>query len=204
MDAGGGAVAREADMGGDGIRWGLDMARAAAERIVAQLAPACERIEVAGSVRRCRETVGDLEIVYVPRVEPRPDFDDFFAVRDVNLADEAIGKLERIGMWTRRANKLGRETFGPLIKLMRLEPYGLGVDLFAAGHANWWNYLVCRTGPRESNERIAAAAKARGWKWTPYGPGFESADGSRVHAVGSEREVFEFVGLRYDEPEFRR
>jgi hypothetical protein len=28
---------------------------------------------------------------------------------------------------------------------------GIPVDLFAATEDNWWNYLVCRTGPADSN-----------------------------------------------------
>lgn len=35
------------------------------------LAPACERIQIAGSIRRLRETVGDLELVAIPRMRPQ-------------------------------------------------------------------------------------------------------------------------------------
>ena len=38
-----------------------------AERVRGELAPFCEKIEIAGSVRRCRPEVKDIEIVCVPR-----------------------------------------------------------------------------------------------------------------------------------------
>ena len=40
-----------------------------AESLVEKLRPACERIEIAGSLRREKAMVGDIEIVAVPRLE---------------------------------------------------------------------------------------------------------------------------------------
>ncbi|MGN6643580.1 MAG: hypothetical protein ACTHKU_11340, partial [Verrucomicrobiota bacterium] len=86
--------------------------------------------------------------------------------------------------------------------LMRHKETGLPVDLFAATPENWFNYLVCRTGPADSNTRICMAAQARGWKWNPYGVGFSRGD--EIQAVASEEEVFAFVGLPFEKPEGRR
>jgi hypothetical protein len=55
---------------------------------------------------------------------------------------------------------------------------GIPVDLFTATEDNWWNYVVCRTGPYASNIRIAQEAR-------------KSA---------SEEEVFTFVGPPYALP----
>ena len=85
---------------------------------------------------------------------------------------------------------------------MRHVPSGIPVDLFATTEACWFNYLVCRTGGADNNLAICFAAQRAGWKWTPYGPGFTRGSGE-VHLVRSEREVFEFVGLPYLEPEQR-
>lgn len=38
-----------------------------AELVVAQLAPHCERIQIAGSIRRKSRTVKDVEIVCIPK-----------------------------------------------------------------------------------------------------------------------------------------
>jgi DNA polymerase/3'-5' exonuclease PolX len=125
-----------------------------------------------------------------------------FAIITVNLADETIAALEKSGTLERRKNVNGSEMYGPKNKLMRHRASGMPVDLFAATPENWWNYLVCRTGPADSNRRICMAAQDRGWEWNPYGAGF-SRD-SETRAMESEAEVFAFVGLPYAQPEDRR
>lgn len=176
-------------------------ARVAAE-LEAVLEPACLRILVVGSLRRRRPAVGDLELLYIPRLEARPDPGDLFGRPVwVNQADEVIARLEAAGTLERRRNVKGSEMFGEKNKLMRHRETGLPVDLFTATADNWANYLVCRTGPAESNTRIAMAAQARGWEWNPYGPGFSR--GMEVVAMPTEQRVFEFVGLPYREPSER-
>lgn len=172
-----------------------------AAELCAALRPACDRIIVAGSLRRRKPTIGDVEILYIAKTESRPDPRDLFSSCAFNLADEVIGELEKAGILTRRKNIKGAEMFGAVNKLMVHRETGLPVDLFAATTENWFNYLVCRTGPAESNTRICMAAQARGWKWNPYGPGFTR--GRELRAMGSEAEVFGFVGLPYVEPRDR-
>ena len=41
----------------------LDQATAIAERVKAQLAPHCDRIEIAGSIRRRKSDVGDMRLL---------------------------------------------------------------------------------------------------------------------------------------------
>lgn len=169
--------------------------------------PFCVRIEIAGSLRRQRPDVGDIEILYIPVLRERPDDQDMFRTVMVNLVDEQIREMECAGILSRRQNALGREAFGQKNKLMVHHPSEIPVDLFAATEANWWNLLVCRTGPAELNTRICVAAQRKGWKWTTYGSGFQRFDvfrkGFEVHRSESERDVFEFVGLPYLEPEKR-
>jgi DNA polymerase/3'-5' exonuclease PolX len=191
----------------DKPRWPHADGLTIAGEIYAALEPVCERIIVAGSLRRRKPTVGDVEILYIGRTETRPDPDDMFATITVNLADEVIAELERTGRLERRRNVNGSEMFGPKNKLMRYRASGMPVDLFAATRENWWNYLVCRTGPADSNTRIASAAQYRGWKWHPYGSGFsrENEEGEREEfTVTCEEDVFRFVGLPFAEPSNRR
>jgi DNA polymerase/3'-5' exonuclease PolX len=47
-----------------------------AAAIVADLAPSCARIQVAGSVHRRKEVAGDIEIVAIPRYAPAGLFGD--------------------------------------------------------------------------------------------------------------------------------
>lgn len=198
-------------------RWPLSDALAVAEEIRDALAPACERIEIAGSIRRRKPDVGDVEIVFVPRFEPEAPPPGMlpgmpFAAAARNLTDVLLTVLLVDGFLKARLNKIGRQAWGEKNKLARHADSGIPVDLFSIPRGSWYNYLVCRTGPEDSNKRIAVAAQAKGWKWKPYSPGFvridkELLDGEFVvvetderHVVASERDVFEFVGLPYLEP----
>lgn len=183
-------------------RFPLALAVRVGEELIGALAPGCDQIILAGSVRRRKPYVGDIEIVYVPKIVERVDPNNMFGTITVDVVDDYIAALERVGAITRRLNKNGQQTFGPKNKLMRHVASGIPVDLFATSAASWWNYLVCRTGPSASNIEIAAAAKARGWRWTPYAAGFAVAAGlgERTIAVHNERQVFELVGLPYREP----
>lgn len=134
-----------------------------ARELCAALRPTTERLIVAGSLRRRRETVGDVEILYIGCWAERPAPGEMFEQRPTNLADEAIAELEARGVLERRLNSKGSESYGAKNKLMRHRASGIPVDLFSATTANWFNYLVCRTGPAESNTRIASLALARGW-----------------------------------------
>lgn len=186
----------------DKRRWPLDEARAVAVEIVTALRSHCERIEVAGSIRRRRETVGDIEIVYVSRVGEAV-FPGELLPRVGDLVNTGIGRLMSDGVLARRPLKNGATAFGHRNKLLVHVTSGIPVDLFSTGASCWWNYLVCRTGGAVSNTRIAMAAKRQGMKWTPYGPGFEIICGGgmrRVLRASSERDVFDAVGLPYLEP----
>jgi DNA polymerase/3'-5' exonuclease PolX len=180
-------------------RWPRATGLEVAEQVLALLAPACERIAVAGSLRRGKPDVGDVEVIYIPRVVRWPDPADMFAEMEVNLAEMLIVDGLGIGFLMKRLNAEGREAWGPKNKLARHVQTGMPVDLFAATEANWFNYLVCRKGPAESNGAIASEAQRRGWKWNPYGSGFSRGGHDDIEfeerSMDSEAAVFRFVGL---------
>lgn len=181
-------------------RWPREYAQEIAEQLAAELRPACERIEIAGSIRRRRPDVGDIELVYIPRVGPGPTRDFFETPRPTDLSARALECLLARGLLAKRLNKNGGTSWGPQIKLAVHVPSGVPVDFFATSGQAWWSYLVCRTGPKESNIAIAQAAQRRGWGWQPF-LGFRAED--ETIFPRSEREVFDLVGLPYREPWLR-
>ncbi len=64
-------------MKGSKPKWKLEEAKAIALRVCERIAPACERVEVAGSIRRGKPQVGDIELVVIPRFETKT-VDDMF------------------------------------------------------------------------------------------------------------------------------
>lgn len=173
------------------------LACAVARELVAVLQPVTDRLILAGSLRRRKPEVGDIEILYVPTVGLGQPAGEMF-YRICNLADIAIQELELRGVLGRRRNAKGSEIMGERNKLMVHVQTGVPVDLFAATQENWFNYLVCRTGSSAMNVKICMAARARGLHWMPYGAGFRGA--GHIYPCTSEREVFDKVGLPYLEP----
>jgi DNA polymerase/3'-5' exonuclease PolX len=190
------------------VKYPAHDARLVAGFLVEALDPTCERITIAGSLRRQKAEVGDIEILYSPKDETitRPVEGDMFATQSMRAVDGFIDELVKANVLARRKNALGREMFGEKNKLMVHVPSGIPVDLFATDGKCWFNALVCRTGPAVLNQEIAQRAIDRGWHWNVYGPGFSRKDSmgnTEVRVVNSEEEVFAFVGLPYNKPEDR-
>jgi len=179
------------------VKWPRSAALQVAKELCARLKPFCEKLIVAGSLRRRKAEVGDVEILYVSRMEERPL--DMFSTQSVSLADEEIAKMLADGTLTKRPSKTGGTAWGDKNKLA-VHRSGMPVDLFRTVEESWCNYLVCRTGPADSNTRIATEAQRRGYRWNPYGIGYTKLADGTVTAMDSEEAVFAFVGLPYAEP----
>ena len=164
----------------------LNRARAIAEEIMVLLDGSCDRKEIAGSIRRRKPDVGDIEILCIPRLEGIAD-----------SLDRRVQGLMFQGVLAHRLNRLGRKVYGPKNKLMVHVPSGIGVDIFSTTEECWPVSMVVRTGGKATNQRIAMAALERGYQFHAYGSGFSTPDGDIV--CRSEREVFEAVGLPYRE-----
>lgn len=170
-----------------------------AREICAALKPVTTHLIVAGSLRRRKEAVGDVEIVYVPTWLEKQVGLFPGEVEPIDQAARVIEELRELDIIRPRLMQANQTFWGPKNKLAEHVPTGIPVDLFATAEDCWWNYVVCRTGGQISNQQIASAAIQKGWKWHPYRDGFTDQSG-RVVKVTSERDVFELVGLPYLEP----
>jgi len=165
----------------------LQKAKAIAEELKALLDPVCQRVIIAGSIRRQKPYPNDIELLAIPK---------YYC--GVDMLDRRVGELISQGALGFRLNKLGRRVYGPKNKLMLHIPSSIGVDIFSTDLGCWPVALVVRTGGAETNKRIAMAAIRKGWHLRAYGRGFTTPDGEMV--CRSERDVFEFVDLPYLEP----
>jgi hypothetical protein len=125
---------------------------AEADALVAEvlelLRPATEQIAVAGSIRRRRPEVGDIEIVAIPRFDETQEPADLFGTmvtRSVNALDALCARLLVDGTFHGRLDKNGRQAIGS--KYKRLLFRGFGLDLFCGTPENWGVLLAIRTGP---------------------------------------------------------
>ncbi len=136
-----------------------------------------KKVVVAGSYRRRRETVGDLDILVTCRKDS-PVMDAFVGYEDV---EEVVSKGK-----TRSTVRL-RSDFQVDLRVVPQVSYGAALHYF--------------TGSKEHNIAIRQMGVKKGLKINEYGV-FKGKDEERV-AGRKEEEVYEAVGLPYIEPELR-
>lgn len=168
-----------------------------AEELIAALAPACERIAIAGSLRRRRLTVGDIELLFVPQLTLAND--DLFHTVTEPATEKVIDEWLRAGVLSKRLSKTSVATWGPKNKLAVHIASGIPVDLFTTTLENWFMSLVIRTGPKELNLKLISSAADRGYQLHAYGT-FTHIDSGLTVAVESEEEVFKIAGVPYIQP----
>jgi DNA polymerase (family 10) len=179
-------------------RWPASIARKVANELATELAPRCERIEIAGSLRRGKADVGDIEILYVPRIGQVRVPGELFP-RQGSLADELLEQWLARGIITKRFNINGSAARGTLNKLAAHAGSGIPVDLFATTTERWFVSLDVRTGSKEMNTTLAGNALRRGMQLHTYGVLENTKTGQQI-IPQSEREVFERLGVPYREP----
>lgn len=174
-----------------------ELALPVAEDLQKILAPHCHRIAIAGSLRRQKSEVGDIEILFVPRFDERPD--GLFDTRRIDVASEVIDGLLAKGVLAQRPNVNGAFTWGERNKLAKHIPSGIPVDFFATTEENWWVSLVIRTGSKETNMLLTTGANKQNASLRAYGCGVTWSDGTTTPAT-SEQHVFEMCRVPYKGP----
>ncbi|WP_335934992.1 DNA polymerase/3'-5' exonuclease PolX [Streptomyces sp. PTD5-9] len=162
-----------------GGRVPLGAATEAAEEIVAELSrvTGCEKCAYAGSLRRMRETIGDIDIlVAAGRSAPFMD-----ALTELPSTAEVITHGEK-------------KTSIRTVK-------GLQVDLRVVRPDSWGAGLQYFTGSKAHNIRTRTIAVHQGLKLSEYGL-FETDGGKRV-ASRTEDEVYARLGLPWIPPTLR-
>ena len=135
----------------------LPFAEACAQRLVAWLQPFCERIAIAGSVRRRKAAPSDIDLVVIPKhLEERDIFGAIQCKRNVTWSE--IDRRITAEKW---------ELLRAGADIVSWRAKGVQVDVFWADASTWGTVLVCRTGSAEHNVWLAQYAKARGGKWHP-------------------------------------
>jgi DNA polymerase (family 10) len=153
-------------------------------------APGVKSVTAAGSFRRRRETVADIDVL-VETEDP----------------DAVIDKLHRSPLVERVGGHGGR-TGGhrTTVQLMR----GPQVDLMTMPVGKAGTYLVHFTGSAEHNVRLRAIARDRGWSLSEHGFARLTANGevatgaeAELKTFATEEEVYEFLGLPFIAPALR-
>jgi len=142
-----------------------------------------ERAEAAGSLRRLRETVGDLDFI-VASADPQPVMDWF-------VEQEAVHEVTAHG-----ATKSS----------VRFES-GLQADLRVVPAEQFAFALHHFTGSKEHNVALRQRALARGYSLSEWGLAQKGEEGDLLteipDSITTEKRLFEFLGLAEIPPELR-
>ena len=129
------------------VKMSYNSAKKLAEQIKTVLAPSCQRIEIAGSIRRQKKTVGDIEIICIPKY-----IEDMFGQQyhsGLTVLDFTLRGLVESGRLQQPEKDGGKyKQFGiPAIKNLHL-------DLFITDQACWGVNYAIRTGPAKFSQRL--------------------------------------------------
>ena len=145
--------------------------------------PQTERAEVAGSLRRLRETVGDLDFI-VASADPQPVMDWF-------VTQPAVAEVTAHG-----ATKSSVRFEGGLQADLRVVP----AEQFAFALHHF-------TGSKDHNVALRQRALARGYSLSEWGLTEKGEEGDLkaevADSINSEAGLFEFLGLAEIPPELR-
>ena len=134
------------------------------------------RVEIAGSIRRRKETVGDIDIL-VTTDKPKEVMKYFSSL---DLVEDVV-------------------VSGPTKSTVRLKENGIDVDLRAFDDKIFGSALMYFTGSKETNVELRRIAISQGLKLSEYGV----FNGEKLLAGRTEGDIFETLGMQYIEPELR-
>jgi len=183
----------------------LERAQRMAEAIVKWLGPYCEVIEVAGSIRRRRPFVNDVDVVCIPRTTESKDLLGQVVYRknfcwhfllDYVREKNPTGSREVLPHFQSGGDREGKSVILQLPKCQ--------ADIWFADRENFATRLICRTGSKEHNIRLAERATAKGYHWDPYAGlvRLESNAGLPEEALNEEAFYWR-LGLPWIRPEDR-
>lgn len=156
----------------------LGVALPVAEEVVRLLRPhpAVEAIEPAGSLRRMKETIGDIDILVASRQpeEVAREFTRLPIVREV------------LATGPTRPSILTRDGLQVDLRIVEPDDYGSALQYF--------------TGSKEHNIALRGLALERGWKLSEYG--LFDQDGKRL-AGRTEEDIYQALALDWIPPELR-
>jgi DNA polymerase (family X) len=136
---------------------------------------AVKNVVVAGSVRRMKETIGDVDFLVISK-QPSRVMDYFVSMPEV---------VDIIGEGETKSSVRLKTGMEADIRVLPEESFGAGLQYF--------------TGSKDHNVALRRIAQKKGWKLSEYG----LFQGSRKIAGRTEEEVYEKLGLQWIPPEMR-
>jgi DNA polymerase (family 10) len=150
-----------------------------AQRLVEQLAslPEVKQIEVAGSLRRWKETVGDIDILVTSK-DPTPIMEHFVTLPSVTQV---------LAHGVTKSSVMLSEGIQADIRVIEPQSFGAALQYF--------------TGSKTHNIALRSLARQHGWKLSEYGL-FDVKTDQRI-AGATEEEIYQKLDMAWIPPELR-
>lgn len=163
----------------------LVAAQMLASKVAQELEPFCERIAIAGSIRRERPSVNDIDLVLIPLgPAAMPEILKRCKRNCVPVQGDACSQNIRF-KWPNE------------FQLDLWIAHAGDTDLLSTRPSNWGAVLLCRTGSMVHNTQLASLAMRQGMKFAPYRGILK---GEEVIAGETEASIYEALGLPWLEP----
>jgi DNA polymerase/3'-5' exonuclease PolX len=158
----------------------------------------CERIEIAGSIRREKDVVHDAEIVVIPKPS-------LWHRVDLLLYMGVIEKAEYVDKNGRVTHRWG-EKFRSVV--LPHDPHKMKIEIYTADPHNFGYIYWLRTGPAGRNEQLVTTLKYRSpflaresYIWLEQGEDLTKE--SIKISVPDEATFFRLLNLDYEQPKER-
>lgn len=188
-----------------------EMARLLEEQI--RLPVVAEQWLRAGSLRRGKEMIGDIEMVARPKIEYRPGDNDLFGnavLLEHNRLWERLDYLYDEGVIGKEVKSDGHTRWGERYRALMYG--GWTFEIFLADALNFGLIGLIRTGSAEFSQHVVTRIKGRGvyrvaggylrpyydWEAT-----VKEINAMRIIPCPDEQTVFEAAGMDYVEPSRR-
>ena len=148
----------------------------------------CERIEIAGSCRRGKTRVSEVDMVVMSKTEVVPD--GLFKTKTINMVEKVL--------------PFGT-TGGPKAFKFTLVAYpdmNVPFDMYLADRDNWGAILAIRTGPADFSKALVCGLLRNGMK-QENGYVWRQNTGEKI-PVPTEEEYFKLCGFDWIAPEKRQ
>jgi DNA polymerase/3'-5' exonuclease PolX len=176
-------------------RISLHRAAELAEKIKEAVEATCERLTIAGSIRRQKDTVGDIEFVAVPKMTR-----GMFDVPAESLLEMQLDALVKRGR-LERANK-GKVNPKFYVPSLKKQGHLFTVEFYISNHYAWPVELAIRTGNADFSHKLVTRRELGGY--LPDGcvirEGWQVFEGAERVVFNEEYEFLEFTVGRWLEP----
>ncbi len=154
-----------------------EFAKKMGEEVLKKINPYIIKGEIAGSIRRKKPDVHDIDLVILPK-------DNFMAMINIKNVIKHYGAIDWGGQ-----------------KIIRVKGKGeLEIDCYIATEKNFSTLLLIRTGSKEHNLKIAKECLKKGFR-LKYNLGIVDGKGDVI--ADTEEKIFKILGLPFLKPEER-